>query len=142
MTQAKAGDTVRIHFTGSLEDGSVFDSSADQAPLEFTIGAKQVIEGFEQAVVGLEPGQKRTVTIPPEQAYGPRYDEMVQVVDRGDFPAELDVEVSMQLQASQPEGESLILTVTEVTETTVTLDANHHLAGKSLTFEIELIEVL
>ncbi|HEY9742093.1 MAG TPA: peptidylprolyl isomerase [Coleofasciculaceae cyanobacterium] len=141
MAQAKPGDTVKIHYTGRLEDGTVFDSSADREPLEFTLDGGQVIPGFEQAVVGMTPGESKTEKIPMDQAYGPHRPEMVLEVSRQQMPPELQPEVGQQLQVQQPDGQTIPVFVTEVTESTVTLDANHPLAGEDLTFDIELVEI-
>ncbi|HDH96842.1 MAG TPA: peptidylprolyl isomerase [Proteobacteria bacterium] len=142
MAQAKEGDTVRVHYTGKLEDGTVFDSSVEREPLEFTIGEGQIIPGFEQAVIGMQPGEKKTVDVPPEKAYGPHREELVLEVERAKFPEHIDPQVGQQLQIPQPYGQAVIVTVTDVSETSVTLDANHPLAGKNLTFDIELIEIV
>lgn len=141
MTGAQQGDTVKVHYTGKLEDGSVFDSSIQRDPLEFTIGEGQIIPGFEKAVVGMEAGQNKTVQIESAEAYGPRYEEMVQIVERTQIPDNISLEVGAQLQANHPQGGPIILTVTDLTDAEVTLDANHPLAGKDLTFEIELVEM-
>ena len=141
MAQAKPGDTVKIHYTGRLEDGTVFDSSADREPLEFTLDGGQVIPGFEQAVVGMTPGESKTEKIPMDQAYGPHRPEMVLEVSRQQMPPELQPEVGQQLPVQQPDGQTIPVFVTEVTESTVTLDANHPLAGEDLTFDIELVEI-
>lgn len=142
MTAAREGDTVRVHYSGRLDDGSEFDSSREAAPLEFKIGEGQIIPGFEAAVVGMEPGNSRTVTIPSEAAYGPRREELRQEVERSMLPDGLAVEPGLQLQASGPGQRPLVVTVTEVKEASVVLDANHPLAGENLTFEIELVEVV
>ena len=142
ITQAKFGDTVRVHYTGTLEDGTVFDTSLQREPLEFELGAGEMIPGFEQAVLGMHLGEIETVMIPPEQAYGPYRDELVQAVPRDQFPPGIEPAVGMVLQQTEPDGSVLLITIIEVTESTVTLDANHRLAGKTLTFEIELVEVL
>ena len=141
MAQAKPGDIVKIHYTGRLEDGTVFDSSADREPLEFTLDGGQVIPGFEQAVLGMTPGESKTEKIPMDQAYGPHRPEMVLEVSRQQMPPELQPEVGQQLQVQQPDGQTIPVFVTEVTESTVTLDANHPLAGEDLTFDIELVEI-
>jgi peptidylprolyl isomerase len=150
MAQAKKGDKVKVHYTGRLEDGTVFDSSecfdeADCAcgsgPLEFTIGEGQVIPGFEQAVVGMNSGESKTVIIPVDQAYGERLDEMVAVVDRSEIPAELKLEVGNQLEVTQEDGHVFPVLITDITEAKVTIDANHPLAGKPLTFDIKLVEI-
>jgi FKBP-type peptidyl-prolyl cis-trans isomerase 2 len=141
MAQAKPGDIVKIHYTGRLEDGTVFDSSANREPLEFTLDGGQVIPGFEQAVLGMTPGESKTEKIPMDQAYGPHRPEMVLEVSRQQMPPELQPEVGQQLQVQQPDGQTIPVFVTEVTESTVTLDANHPLAGEDLTFDIELVEI-
>jgi len=141
MSRANVGDTVRVRFTGRLEDGSVFDTSARRGPLEFTIGAGQVIPGVEQAVEGMEPGQSKSATIPPEQAYGHRRDEMIATVDRDRLPKALAPTVGQRLSVQGTDGRQFEVTVADVTESTVTLDANHLLAGETLVFELELLEV-
>lgn len=141
MVQAKPGDTVKIHYTGKLEDGTVFDSSMNREPLEFTLNAGQVIPGFEKAVLGMSPGQSKTEKIPMDQAYGPYRDEMVIEVSRQVMPADLLPEVGQQLQLQQPTGQVIPVVITDVTDATVTLDANHPLAGEDLTFDIQLVEI-
>lgn len=141
MGQAKAGDTVKVHYTGKLDNGTVFDSSADREPLEFTVGEGQVIPGFENAVIGMNPGDTKTTHIPADEAYGPHRAEMVIEVERAMFPTDMDPQKEQQVQIRQANGQSFIATITEVTEENVTLDANHPLAGKDLTFDIELVEI-
>jgi len=141
MATAKNGDTVKVHYTGKLNDGTVFDSSKDRDPLEFKLGEGQIIPGFEEAVVGMNPGDSKTAVIPEERAYGPHRDEMVMTVDRGRLPGDIDPQVGQQLTVSQPKGDSFNVVVTEVTDDKVTLDGNHPLAGKELTFEIQLVEI-
>jgi peptidylprolyl isomerase len=141
MTQAKSGDTVKVHYTGKLDDGTVFDSSAQREPLEFTLGAGQVIPGFEQTIVGMNTGETKTTTIPADDAYGPRRDEMVVTVDQSEFPSHIEPEIGKQLQLPQPDGRAIVATITEVSDGQVTLDANHPLAGRDLTFELELVDV-
>ena len=140
MAEAKSGDTVRVHYTGTLDDGSVFDSSKGRDPLEFILGIGQVIPGFDKAVSGMSPGDSKKVKIEAENAYGPRDDTLVRQVERSALPPG-NVEVGTQLQAENPEGDVIILTVVELTDDSVTLDANHPLAGENLTFEIELVEI-
>ncbi|KUK61091.1 peptidylprolyl isomerase [Methanoculleus sp.] len=142
MAQAKEGDTVKVHYTGKLEDGTVFDTSDEEAPIEFTIGRGQIIPGFEKAVIGMEPGEKKTAVIPPEEAYGPRSEDMTLTVDRGQFPEEINPEPGQQLQVQQPDGRAAVVVVSDVSESTVTLDANHPLAGQPLIFEIQLVDVV
>jgi len=141
MTQAKNGDKVKVSYTGKLVDGSEFDSSEGRDPLEFTLGENEVIPGFEEAVVGMSPGQSKTVTVAAEQAYGPRQKELVVEVERKDVPADLELEVGRQLEVTQDDGDVFLVTVSDLTETAVTLDANHPLAGQDLVFEINLMEV-
>lgn len=141
MGQAKQGDTVKVHYTGKLEDGTVFDSSVEREPLAFQLGAGQIIPGFEKAVEGMEPGQKTTTIIPAADAYGPHKDEAVIAVERSQLPADLEPEVGQQLQVQQESGQSLPVRVVQVDDSQVTLDGNHPLAGKDLAFEIELVNV-
>jgi peptidylprolyl isomerase len=142
MAQAKTGDTVKVHYTGKLDDDTIFDTSADREPLQFTIGEGQLIPDFEQAVVGMNPGESKTIQIPSENAYGPHHEEMVMVVERNEFPADLDPKVDQRLQVRQQDGQEFAVTVTDVTESEVTLDGNHPLAGKDLTFDIQLAEIV
>ncbi|HEX8693792.1 MAG TPA: peptidylprolyl isomerase [Longimicrobium sp.] len=141
MAEARAGDTVRVHYTGTLGDGSVFDSSQGREPLEFTVGAGQVIPGFDEAVTGMQPGEEKRVTIPADDAYGQRRPEMVGTVRREQFPPDIQPAVGQQLQMSQ-QGHTFVVTVTEVSGDEVTLDANHPLAGEDLTFQLELVEIV
>ncbi|MDI6810155.1 MAG: peptidylprolyl isomerase [archaeon] len=140
MREAKYGDTVKVHYTGKLEDGTVFDSSIDRDPLQFTPGEGQVIPGFEQAVVGMNLGESKTVTIPMDEAYGPHREEMVVMVERNKIPENMQLEGGQQLQIRQDDGQINFVIVTDISESSVTLDANHPLAGKDLTFDIQLIE--
>ena len=141
LAVAKDGNTVKVHYTGKLDDGTIFDTSAERHPLEFTIGAGQMIPGFEEAVRGMQVGQVKTVTLPPEKAYGPHHKDMVLVVEREQLPPELHPAVGQQLQMQQQDGRVGVVLVTDVSETTITVDANHTLVGKALTFEIELVEM-
>lgn len=141
MAQAKQGDTVKVHYTGKLDDGTVFDSSVGRDPLEFTIGSGQIIAGFDAGVTGMNAGESKTVQIPSLEAYGPHHEEMVITVGREEFPPEIPPTVGDQLQMRHETGQVVMVTVTDVTDTNVTLDANHPLAGKDLTFDIELVEV-
>jgi len=138
---ARDGDTVKVHYTGRLQDGTVFDTSIGSEPLEFTLGQGQIIPGFEQAVIGMQVGESKTVTIPVEQAYGPRRDDMVLEIERDRLPEDLEPQVGMQLQMNRGDGGIMIVTITEVSETTVKIDANHPLAGQDLTFDIELVDI-
>ncbi|MFZ4855926.1 MAG: FKBP-type peptidyl-prolyl cis-trans isomerase [Desulfuromonadaceae bacterium] len=170
MAQAKTGDRVTVHYTGTLEDGSVFDSSEGAAeqrhdhecccssektgadscgsasdgtgPLEFVIGAGQLIPKFEAAVIGLEPGESVTVSIAADEAYGQRAEEMVAVIERSEIPADINPEPGHQMEVLLEDGSPLPVLVTEVTETAITLDGNHPLAGRDLTFSIRLVDIL
>ena len=141
MTQVKSGDTVRIHYTGTLTDGSTFDSSEGRDPLEFTVGSGQIIPGLDQALPGMAVGDKKTVEVPADQAYGHPDPNARQAVPRADIPADIPLDLGTQLQVQTPQGQVMPVTVIEVTEDQVTLDANHPLAGKDLTFAIELVEI-
>ena len=141
MSQAKAGDTVKIHYTGTLDDGKQFDSSSGRDPLEFTLGSGQVIPGFDKAVDGMTVGESKTVNIPAEDAYGPRHDQMIQEVPRDALPDDLEPQVGMGLQARRPDGAMMDLTITAVGDESITVDGNHPLAGQALNFELELVEI-
>jgi peptidylprolyl isomerase len=142
MTQAKSGDTVKVHYTGKLEDGTEFDTSVQGDPLQFTIGAGQIIPGFEQAIVGMSPGESKTAEISADQAYGPHRSERVLVVDRGQFPPHIDPQVGQHLEIRQADNQTMNVVVTDVSDSDVTLDANHPLAGQDLTFDIQLVEIV
>ncbi len=142
MAQAKIGDTVQINYTGKLADGTIFDTSRDRHPLQFTIGKGQLIAGFEQAVIGMNKGESKTVVIPADQAYGPRLAENVVAVDRKHLPADLKAEAGQRLEITQTDDKTILVTVVEVSEASMTLDANHPLAGKDLTFDIELVGII
>ncbi|BAZ08512.1 putative peptidyl-prolyl cis-trans isomerase, FKBP-type [Calothrix sp. NIES-4071] len=141
MGQAKAGDTVTVHYTGKLTDGTIFDSSSGGDPLEFTIGTGQLIAGFEEAVVGMNTGDSKTTHIPVDQAYGTYRPDMVIEVEREQMPPELEPEVGQQLQIQQPSGEVIPVVITDVSDSTITLDANHPLAGEDLVFDIQLVGI-
>ena len=141
MIQAKSGDTVKVHYVGRMDDGTEFDSSRDDDPLEFTIGDGEVITGFENAVIGMSPGDVKTVTIPVDDAYGQYNDEVVAIAGRDQFPEDAELEIGQQYEMRNDKGESVVMTVVDVTDSQVTLDGNHPLAGEDLTFEIELLEI-
>lgn len=143
MTVAESGNTVKVHYTGKLkEDGSVFDSSLERnEPLEFTIGQGNMIPGFESAVSGMKVGDTKVADIPVDSAYGSRRDDMVLEVPKNDVPDNIDPEVGQRLAVQQKDGQSIPVTITNVSEESITLDANHPLAGKDLVFEIELLDV-
>ena len=141
MTQAKSGDSVKIHYTGTLDDGTEFDSSAGRDPLEFTLGTGQVIPGFDKAVEGMAVGDSKKVNIASEDAYGPRHEQMVQEVPRTALPDDLQPEEGMGLRAEGQDGQPINLTITAVSDSSITVDGNHPLAGKALNFDIELVDI-
>jgi len=138
---AKKGDTVRIHYTGKLDDGRQFDSSEGGEPLEFTLGEREVIAGFENAVEGMTPGDEKTVSIEPDQAYGQRDENLVQTVARDRFPEDAHIELGTQFQAATQNG-PVVVTVVDLNDNDITVDANHMLAGQRLTFDLRLVEVV
>ncbi len=141
MSIAKDGDTVKVHYTGTLENGEVFDTSEEREPLEFTLGQGQLIPGFEKAVIGLNVGDSTKVDIPSVEAYGEMREDLVINVPKDQLPADVEPQVGMQLQVNQPNGQPVPVRITGISDTELTLDANHPLAGKDLSFEIELVEV-
>ena len=142
MTQASKGDTVRIHYTGRLTDGTQFDSSAGRAPLEFQLGSGQIISGLDRQIEGMSVGDTATLTIPAAEAYGEHHPEGVQTLPRERIPETVDVSLGARLQATAPDGQQMTLTVIDVNDEAVTVDANHPLAGKDLVFDVELVEVI
>lgn len=141
MQTAKKGDKVKVHYHGKLTDGTTFDSSEGRSPLEFEVGSGQVIPGFDDGVTGLQVGEKRTVHIPAEQAYGPASEEQIVEFPRSQFPPEMAPEVGMPLQMSNDQGQTFQVVIKEVKDDVVVLDANHPLAGKDLVFDIELVDI-
>ena len=135
------GDTVKVHYKGTLEDGNLIDTSRSYEPLEFTLGAGSMIAGFEKAVNGMQVGDIKTVTIPAEEAYGLYRNDLVIVMDKDELPDDLETGLGQQLEMTQPDGRTIRVIVADVSDTSITIDANHPLAGRNLTFEIELIEV-
>ena len=142
MAQAKVGDVVRVHYKGYFDDGTVFDTSRNAEPFEFTLGNEMVIPGFENAILGMEVGDVRTVEISPEEGYGERREDLVIEIDKNQVPPEIQPEVGMMLQLQSGQGEAIPVVVSAIGETTITLDGNHPLAGKKLNFEIELVEIV
>ncbi len=138
---AKDGDKVTVHYTGTLEDGTVFDSSVGKEPLTFTIGAGEMITGFNDAVIGMKVGEKKTVTLPPDQAYGPYRYDMITTLNRSDFPQGTTLAIGQKVPLQNSQGQTFIGKIIDMDATTVTLDVNHELAGKTLIFEIELISI-
>ncbi|WP_212524777.1 peptidylprolyl isomerase [Actibacterium sp. MT2.3-13A] len=142
MAQVKSGDTVRIHYTGTLTDGTVFDSSEGREPLEFTVGSGQIIPGLDKALPGMAVGEKKTVVAVADEAYGQPDPNARQAIPRDQIPADIPLEVGLMLEMRTPQGQSMPVTVAELTDDSVTLDANHRLAGHDLTFAIELVEIV
>lgn len=141
MSEVKEGDTVSVHYTGSLDDGMVFDSTAQREPFSFTVGSGEIIEGFDQAVRGMAVGETREISIPPEQAYGEYDEEKIITVPRAAFPPDAPLRVGLDLQLQAPSGEAIQVKVIEVDSDEVTLDGNHLLAGETLNFKIELVSI-
>lgn len=141
MAQAKKGDTVKVHYTGKLDDGTVFDTSAEREPLEFQLGEKQMIPGFENGVMGMEVDETKTVKVPSDEAYGPHHDERIIEISRDKVPEDINLGVGQMLELAGEDGNKVIVTVADVKDDTVTLDANHPLAGQDLNFEIKLVEI-
>jgi len=142
MSEAKTGDTVRIHYTGKLTDGSEFDSSAGRDPLEFTVGAGQIIPGLDREIAGMAVGDTKTVNVAADEAYGPHDPQAVQEVPRSAVPGNIDLVVGKRLQATTADGGQMVVTIAAVSEETITMDANHPLAGEDLVFEVELVEIV
>jgi peptidylprolyl isomerase len=141
MSKAKSGDTVRVHYTGKLEDGTQFDSSAGKDPLEFSIGAGEVLPAFDSAVEGMAIGDSKSVNIEAAEAYGRRHEQLIQDVPREHLPDDMQPAVGMQLQAQGQDGQPIKLVVTEVKKETITVDGNHPLAGRDLDFDIKLVDI-
>lgn len=141
MSQAKKGDTVKIHYTGRLSDGMIFDSSDGREPLEFTLGSGQVIPGFDKGVAGMGVGEKKTIEIPMAEAYGAPREEMIAVIERSQFPEDMEIEIGQQLQLGDSPENSILVTITKINSKEVTLDGNHPLAGKDLIFDLQLVSI-
>lgn len=141
MSKVKDGDTVKVHYTGKLENGDVFDSSREREPFEFTVGNKAVIPGFEKGVVGMGVGDTKTIEIPPEEAYGAKQDELVVEVQKSELPDDITPTIGQRLQIKQQDGNPIVVTITELTDDSITLDANHPLAGYTLFFDVELVDI-
>jgi peptidylprolyl isomerase len=140
MAKAKNGDTVKVHYTGKLEDGRTFATTKEDAPVQVEIGSGRHIKGFEKGIIGMEIGETKTIVVPPEGAYGPKREELAVDVKKSDLPHDITPGIGQQLQARQKDGSVINVIVTHVDEDTVTLDANHPLAGRTLTFDIQLVE--
>lgn len=141
MNTAKTGDTVKVHYTGRLDDDTVFDTSSGKSPLEFTIGEGHLIKGFENGLIGMEVGEKKNLVIPPEEAYGQNDEKLTTKVSRKHLPDSVQPAIGMQLQVKQNDGSTFVVWISGMDEETVTLDANHPLAGKTLNFDVQLTEI-
>jgi len=142
MTQAKTGDTVKVHYTGTLDDGTVFDSSVERDPIQFTLGEKQMIPGFEKGVLGMKVDESKTIKIPSEEAYGPHHAERVIEIPRSQIPSKMKLQTGQTLKLRDQTGGEVIVQVRELTDEKIVMDANHPLAGQDLTFEIKLTEIV
>jgi FKBP-type peptidyl-prolyl cis-trans isomerase 2 len=142
MAQVKSGDTIKVHYHGKLTSGETFDSSEGREPLEFEVGSGMVIKGFDDGVTGMNVGEKKTVNIPVDEAYGPRNPEMVIEMPKERFPQDMEIAVGMPLGMSDQNGQQYQVTIVEIKEEVVMLDANHPLAGQDLTFDLELVEIV
>lgn len=141
MTQANTGSKVKVHYACTLDDGAVVANSREQEPIEFVLGQGKVLPGIEEAVQGMETGESKTVRVPPEKAFGPHRKELMEEVPREHLPDDIDPQVGQRLTVNHPDGQSTVVTIAEVSESAVTLDANHPLANTNLNFELELLEV-
>ena len=141
MIQAKIGDKVAVHYTGRLADGSIFDSSTGEDPLVFTLGDGDLIDGFEEGVLGMSVGEKKTVIIAPDKAYGEPHDDMVLEVPLSEMPDDLELNVGDELELTNEDDEPMIVVVSQLTDEFVTLDGNAPLAGETLTFDLELVTI-
>lgn len=142
MQQVKKGDTVKVHYHGKLTDGTTFDSSEGREPLEFEVGGGMVIPGFDTGVSGMAIGEKKTITIPADEAYGPKQEEMIMEFPKDRFPEDMVPEAGMQLNMSNEQGQNFPVVIVEIRDEVVILDANHPLAGEDLTFDLELVEII
>ncbi len=142
MAEVKSGDNVKVHYTGKFDDGTIFNSSAGRSPLEFTLGKGEMIAGFEAAVFGMKPGDSKSINIPADEAYGQRQDELLMEIERNQIPEGLNPEAGQPLQLKRADGQEITVMVTEIKDDVITLDANHPMAGKDLTFEIQLVEIV
>ncbi len=141
MSQAKKDDKVKVHYTGKLADGTVFDSSLEREPLEFVLGGGQMIPGFEQGVTGMKVDEEKTITIPSEKAYGSRDPQRIIEVDKTQLPEGMEPEIGQKLHMQHPSGQVLTVAIMEIGDDKVKLDANHELAGKDLTFDLKLVSI-
>lgn len=141
MSEAQTGSTVKVHYTGKLTDGTIFDTSQNVEPVQFVVGSGDIIPGFEQAIIGMQAGESKTVTIPCNEAYGPKRDDLVADVERKDLPDDIKVEIGQKLQVGDNQAGTIIVSVVDMDDERVKLDANHPLAGEDLVFDIEVLEI-
>jgi peptidylprolyl isomerase len=141
MQQVKHGDKIKVHYHGKLTSGETFDSSAGREPLEFEVGSGMVIKGFDDGVTGMKPGEKKTINIPAEEAYGPLNPDMLMDFPKERFPADMQMEIGMQLMMSDPSGQQFQVKINEIKDDVIVLDGNHPLAGEELIFDLELVEI-
>ena len=141
MTQVKKGNTIKVHYTGKLEDGTVFDSSEGREPLEFEVGAGRMIKGFDQGVEGMNLNEEKTITIEAAEAYGDIREDLIIDVPKAQLPPDIKPEVGMELVSQQPDGQQIVVTVKEVKPEAIVIDANHKLAGKDLIFDVKVVEI-
>ena len=141
MSQAKNGDTVKVHFTGRLENGEVFVKSEEDQPVDLTLGTGELIPGVERTIVGMEVGEKKTIAVPPEQAYGPKQEDLMVEIDKSNLPEHVTPAIGKGLRIRQSDGDDINVIISGMTENTVTLDGNHPLAGGTLFFDLELVEI-
>ncbi|AUC23048.1 peptidylprolyl isomerase [Polaribacter sejongensis] len=141
MSQVKANNTVKVHYTGKLSDGQVFDTSEGKEPIEFVLGQGQLIPGFEQGLIDMKVNEKKTITIAKEEAYGEVNDQLIQEIDRANLPQDMEPKVGMGLVSKSPEGQEMNLMIVEVKDASVVIDGNHPLAGRDLVFDLEVVEI-
>ena len=142
MKKAETNNTVKVHYTGKLQDGQIFDSSREREPLEFKLGEGKIIPGFENAVEGMQVSESKTVTVPSNEAYGPVQENLVQEIPSSALPKDIEPKIGQKLVSKHPNGQEIIVEVKKIKDEKITIDANHPLAGKDLVFDIELIEIL
>jgi peptidylprolyl isomerase len=142
MSQVKDGDRIKVHYTAKTEDGNVFETTENRPPLDFTVGDGQVMPAIEKGVAGMNLGETKTITLQPEEAFGPRHEELVIEVEKEVFPPDIMPEIGLKLQIKQPEGEPMVVMITDLDENNITLDANHPLAGSRVILDIELVEIV
>lgn len=141
MSEARNGDRVKVHYTGKLWDGRILGSTENNQPVEFTIGSGQIVPGIEKGIIGMEVGERKTITIPPEDGFGPRREELVVDVNKSELPENMEPAIGQRVRMPHDDGQNIDLVITDVAEDTITLDANHPLAGRMLLFDLELVAI-